>query len=151
MTHDITTLTRDLDAGEARFRDSLRDLTRPDGTPVYSEDEHAQREMAAWSTLQRDFGGVSEKLQSIAAEARAEVERIDSADITARLGTDELARANALREFAYEEAAGMAHDALAERLRRVKVEGGKADRFVWLRAARRVLAVAAKDAPLALP
>ena len=151
MTYDITTLTRDLDGAEQRFRDSLKALTRSDGAPIYSEDEHAQREAAAWSTLQRDFGGVSEKLQSIAAEARAEVERIDSADITARLSTDELARANALREFAYEEASGMTHDALAERLRRVRAEGSKADRFVWLRAARRVLDAAAKNEPPALP
>lgn len=111
-------------------------LYRPDGTSVYGEEEHAERE----ETLQREFraalDAIGPDIERRIAASEQEVLKLEHSDPSSALTTEELEGANARRAFVADEVFGLSAEALMERMRAVMASGDRPAMFLYAHHAR---------------
>ncbi len=112
-------------------------LLRPDGSRMYSDAEHVERDHALLATYNQTLAEASQAAQAAIHEADALLSRPD-ADPLSSLSASELERANALLLFTERDAELLSLQELAGRME-LALEGDKATRYVWWRAADRLV------------
>jgi len=136
----MTTFEQRLDEAEQRFQQGRAGLFRSDGTPLYSEAEHADREASVWSTLRRDFDTIGGEAEGLITSARTEIDTIESADPTAAFTRDQLDRITRRAALVEEDALHLPVETLVTRLRTTVGAGDRPEMYLALRAGRRRLA-----------
>ena len=102
----------------ARRRDAAKSqLYRPDGRPVFGEQEHRERERAVDRAFAAEMDKIDVEIAAKVAEAQEALLVAETPDASSTLSTGEIERAAALRQFLAEETQGMSNDALAHRSR----------------------------------
>jgi hypothetical protein len=133
-----------IDAAQATLDAGRKALLRADGTRVYSDAEHVEREAQLYTEYRR----------ALAAASKAANEAIAAAEATLSEGPDdplhsltpaELDRANALREFVREDAATLPLRELVDRVEAALRVGGKPELYLWQRGVRARLAALPAD------
>jgi hypothetical protein len=120
-----------IDQAAAAFEEKRAGLYRPDGSKLFADAEHDEREAA----LRREFsaaldhiGPAIEKRIETAAE---DAHQLEHRDPSGSLSSEELERANARRAFVADEVFGLSTDALAERMRAVAAAGDRPGMFLY--------------------
>ncbi len=140
MSFDPTALERDIDTAEQRFHQSFSDLTRPDGTPVYAPAEQREREAAARAAFHKDLTAVGEQLDTVISAAEAEIATVAAEDPTTRFTTAELERISFRTAIVTEDLRHLPEPLQLARFRAVLDSSDRAERYVYLRAGRALLA-----------
>ncbi len=136
----MTTLDAHMTAvsnAEATYTAAKHALLAPSGTRLYGDAEHARREAEARAAFHRTYHEAGEAAQAEVDAAQRELDRA-FADPTGKLGTDELARANALRAFVAEDCDQLPLGTLADRVEDART-GDRATQYLhWRYAAQRL-------------
>ena len=121
-----------------RFERGRAGLVRADGkTPVYGEEEHAERLGPLREERNGALRGIERELAEAVEEAREDLAALENGDPTALLNVEELEAANARRALAQDDVAGLAPGELIGRLRAVRRGGDRGSMLTYLLAARR--------------
>lgn len=133
----LRNLRAKVEAAGRRFDEGKRRLYQANGDPLFAEDVMK----AELEKLARERNAVlfevEEEVREIAADSSGILERLQNADPIALLSEEELARANARRGFANDEADSLSASDLARRLESVLHAGDRASIAAYLLAGRR--------------
>jgi hypothetical protein len=124
---------RRIENAAERFRAQAARLLRPDGSRLYSDQEHEQRAAALLAEYDETGAAVTEEIDRAVAEAQAELVKLEGSDPLDALTEAELARANARRAFVSEDAEALPAHQLAPRVRAVLAGDDKAELVLWAR------------------
>jgi hypothetical protein len=116
-----------------RYRAQAAKLLRPDGSKLYSDQEHRQRLDALLAEYDETGSAVAEEIDRAIAEAERELVKLEGADPTDALTEAELARANARRAFVKEDAEELPVHALVPRVKAALASDDKAELVLWQR------------------
>jgi hypothetical protein len=112
-------------------RDAARSqLYRGDGSPVFGEREHKERERAIEREYEAALDKIDAEVAAKAAEAQEALLVAETPDASTTLSTGEIERAAALRQFLAEETRGMSNTALAHRSRAAIAAGDRPTMFL---------------------
>lgn len=115
-----------------RFTAEKAKLFRVDGSPFYSQQEHADRIQALLEPL-RDAGEEVEKVITEARQEGAKLASLKDADLFGAVDTEVLQRATVLRSFVRDEVVSLAGgERLGDRLRAVRYHGDQAAKLAYL-------------------
>jgi len=134
---NLTEHREHVEQAQRRLAEGRAALLRKDGTRLYSDTEHAEREAALLAAYSQTLNEASQAAQAAIHEADALLSRPD-ADPLSSLSAGELERANALLLFTERDAELLSLQELAGRME-LALEGDKATRYVWYRVADRLV------------
>jgi len=112
---EVTALDRVAERAAATIAAERKKLTRPDGSPVFMPQEHAERDTAILQAATAQYDAVAEGVAEEAGRARTEAERqlaALEADPFERLSEADQARANLRRAFIAEDCQTLRPDQL---------------------------------------
>ena len=124
-------LRRRIDRAAELHEEARRALYRPDGSKVYGEEAHAEREEALRREFHAALDALGEEIEKRIILAEEEVLRLEHGDPSGALTADELERASARRPFVRDEVSGLETDALEERTRAVIASSDRPAMFVY--------------------
>jgi hypothetical protein len=136
---DIDQLRLRAEHASTNFERDRGDLYRDDGSPLFSEDEHARREGELAAERNRVLSEVTPALEEAITGLRDERANLENADPAASLTDAELSRAASLRGFVADEAGELSVENLVARLNAVRAAGERGSMLAHARAARRRL------------
>lgn len=122
---------------QERYEAGEKRLYGSDGSKVYSDDVHNEEVGKLRAERNRELGEVEEMVREERAAASARAENARSADPTEALTAEELARANAKRAFAVDDADALDAAAFGKRLESVLAGGDKGAIFAYWMAGQR--------------
>ena len=137
---DFSQLERTIDDAETRYQQSLTNLSRSDGTPVYAPEEQRERETAARADFHKALAGVGEQLDAAIAAAEAEITAVAAEDPTSRFTTADLEHISFRTAIVLEDLRPLPEALQLARFRAVVDSGDRAERYTYLRAGRAFLA-----------
>lgn len=105
-------------------------LLRPDGSRRYSDAEHSERDNALRGQFQRTIKDAKDKARARVVETEQRLARMDRLDPSSLLSADELATANARREFVKEDVEAAPWETVTQRLNDAMEDGDRVT--VWL-------------------
>jgi len=147
MTITRRTLAQWADAVEAApdlYKAAMAALTRPDGSRVYAEREHRERQDAAWLAWRQTLQGAADAANEAAGDAASEIARVAGALVGSaaleRLTTGEIQRAGALDPFLREDFDALSPVALAARVEEAVATGDRVAQLLYYRHGQRLLA-----------
>ena len=129
---DLQAFLRNTEEAGRRFDEGVARLYRPDGTRTYSDEAHEERVAALRAERDAVLDGVIGACVSAREAAMSEARRLRDADPAESLTAEALARANAVRPFAADQAQTLNTRPLARRLRATLDGGDRAAVFAWL-------------------
>lgn len=134
------------EAAVEAFEAGSRSLHRPDGSRLYSDGEHADRESALKRERDAVLAEVEEETRSAIEAAAARISNLENRDPLELLSDGELDRANRLRAFALDEALTLGVEDLVGRLESVLAGGDRGAIFAhWMGARRRREAIIERE------
>jgi hypothetical protein len=133
---NLDTLKSRAEAVQASFEREHAELFRPDGSKLYSDSEHDERENTLRAERHQKLTGIQAEVEAERAAALEELELIENADPTTLLSDDELRRADARRGFISDEVWALPEDRLVARLKAVRAGGNRALMFAYWQAAK---------------
>src|SRR4051794_27097445 len=120
-----------IDNAVERHEAAKAELFRPDGTKLYGDEEHAEREAA----LRRVFLGEMDSIEGDIAQRIASTEEellaLEHADPTDILTNEELSRANAKRAFVADDCFNLPLGQLEKRCRAALASGERTTMFLY--------------------
>ena len=122
---------------QKRYEEGEKRLFSSDGSKLYSDDVHREEIGKLGAERNRELEEVEELIREERAAASARVENAKNADPTELLTADELARANAKRAFAIDDAEALDAEAFGKRLKSVLAGGDKGAIFAYWMAGQR--------------
>lgn len=125
------------EAAGRRFSEGAGRLYQADGSPLFAEDVLRTQLEELARERNRELLAIEEEAREIAAGAGGIIERLEHADPADLLTDEELARANAWRGFANDQAASLPVEDLRKRLDSVLHGGDRAAIFAHLLAGQR--------------
>lgn len=125
-----------IDQAAEHFEEKRASLFRPDGSKVYTDEEHTERESVLRRELNATFDHIAPDIEKRITAHEQEVLKLEHADPSGSLSSEELERANARRAFVADEVFGLGVDALAERMRAVAASGDRPAMFLYAHHAR---------------
>ena len=134
---EVAAIDRAAEAGAERVRRERAALLRPDGSPVYAADEHAERERAIQDGAGAAYDAATSRYGALADDERATAEaalaQLDGEDGWSRLTDAERQAASTRQPFIKEDAETLAAPELARRARAALAAKDKAAAYLWLR------------------
>jgi hypothetical protein len=124
-------LRRRIDRAAELHEEARGALYRPDGSKVYGEEAHAEREEALRREFHAALDAIGEEIGKRISRAEGEVLRLEHGDPSGALTAEELERAGARRPFVRDEVYGLGTDALEERTRAVIASSDRPAMFVY--------------------
>jgi hypothetical protein len=136
-------MTTSIEVSENTFNYAVREfeankakLYRPDGKPIYGPKEHAERLTALLERPRAALGAIEAEHPTVIAE-NEKVQLSQHLDPILSLNDGEITRANALRGFVADSVTETPLPELAQMLKAVLVLGGKPERALYARAAKK--------------
>jgi hypothetical protein len=120
-----------MDRAVERYEKATAELYRSDGTKLYSDEEHAERERAIRSEFKAAVDAIEQDVDSLIAAAKESLLIAESSDPTDALTTEELASANARRPFVSDEVFTLPMEKLVDRCRAVLAQGDRPAMFLY--------------------
>jgi len=130
-------LSAHIETASAKFEAETATLYRPDGTPLFAEDEHAARLDSLTRERNAALRQAGEDVREEMVKLDEHVEHLRARDVAERLSTEELQAAGDRRAFAMDAASTLGTGELADRMRSVLATGDKAAIFAYLNAGER--------------
>ncbi len=134
---ETSAIERAAEAGAARVRRERAALVRPDGSPMFTPQEQAERERAMLEGAGVAYDAATSRYGALAdaerATAEAALTTLDGEDGWSRLTEAERAAASTRQPFIAEDAATLTAPELARRARAAIAAKDKASGYLWLR------------------
>jgi hypothetical protein len=124
-------LRRRIDRAAELHEEARGALYRSDGSKVYGEDAHAEREEALRREFHAALDAIGEEIGKRILLAEDKVLLLEHGDPSGSLTAEELERASARRPFVRDEVYGLGTDALEERTRAVIASSDRPAMFVY--------------------
>lgn len=122
-----------IDRAARQFTTDSARLLRPDGSRLYSDDEHAQRVAGLLAAFDQVGAEVTATAQAGITDAERELARLAGATPIDRLSAAELERANLRATFIREDAESLPPEQLVPRLRAALAGGDRVELTLWHR------------------
>lgn len=126
----MTELHAKIDQAAKTFEEKRSNLYRPDGSKVFSDAAHTERESVLRQELNATLDHIGREIEQKITAHEQEVLKLEHADPSAALTTEELSRANARSAFVADEVFGLSVDALASRMKAVAASGDRPAMFL---------------------
>ncbi len=107
------------------------ELYRPDGSKLYSDEEHAERAKALDEGFQAELYSIEGDIDQRIAEAQQVIFMAQHSDPSAMLSVEELEFANARRAFVGDEVLALGQEALRGRLRAALATGDRPAMYLY--------------------
>lgn len=125
-----------IDQAAEYFEEQRASLFRPDGSKAFSDPEHDERESALRRELNTSLDRLAPDIEQRITAHEQEVLKLEHADPSGSLSSEELESANARRAFVADEVNGLGVDALGKRMRAVAASGDRPAMFLYAHHAR---------------
>ncbi len=125
-----------IDQAAAAFEERKADLLRPDGSRLFSDEAHDEREAALKQEFKETLDRLGPDIEKRIEAAAREAHKLEHADPSGSLTQEELALANARSAFVADEVFRLPVGALGERMRAVAASGDRAATFLYTHHAR---------------
>jgi len=131
---ETAALDRAAERAAATIAAERKRLTRPDGSRVFTDQEHAERDKAILAVAVAPYdavaAGITEAADAAIVQAEAELAKLDGDDGWARLTPEQQAQAANRREFIREDVTALPPHELPKRIRAALATGDRAE--LWL-------------------
>ena len=128
-----------VEQAQTRLNAGLRVLQRPDGTRLYSDDEHREREAALHREFRQTLTEAGRAADEVATAANAQLDE-PRGDLVHALTPAELERANLMKAFIVDELAQLSPADVVQRVELELRTGDKVSRFLCHRFLRQAMA-----------